>query len=412
MTRFLHTADLQLINWSDSDPPELRIRREARLQTLEAIVDLARQEEVDFLLICGDLFEDNYTSDVLLFKTLRLLQSVAPLPVYILPGNHDPYSSGSVYRQSTFRDDTGNVRVLAEPAPVRLPGEVVLYPCPVTQRTSPLDPTSVIPPRESSSDVRVGIAHGSLQIESKYQDDDHPISLDAAEVRGLDYLALGHWHSRLVVEGHRLAYPGTPEPTAFGETDSGNVLLVSLPGAGQPPQIETRQVGKLTWVDREEQVNEPFDEAFRRLRTDLERLPDHRRTLLRLTLQGALQAESLARLSELEAWLQAAGFLRTELRSQVRCLEKMHGALQRLAERDEVVAGTAADLRLLATLDHPEPGPSLEVQPRSVEDLLAVWQGRCAAKDLSPEILQDLTREQVAEEALLWLSRFAQEVDR
>ena len=412
MTRFLHTADLQLINWSDSDPPELRTRREARLQTLETIVDLARQEEVDFLLMCGDVFEDNCTSDVLLFRALRLMQSVAPLPVFILPGNHDPYSSGSVYRQPAFRDDTGNVRVLAEPTPVSLPGGVVLYPCPVTHRTSPLDPTSAIPPRESPTDLRIGVAHGSLSIESKYQDNDHPIGLDAPEVRGLDYLALGHWHSKLVLDGDRIAYPGTPEPTAFGETDSGSVLLVRIDGAGQQPQIETRQVARLRWLDREEQVSEPFADGLRRLRADLEGLPDRGRTLLRLTLQGALQAESLARLDELEAWLQAAGFLRAELRSRVRCLEEMHGALQRLAERDEVVAGTAADLRRLATLDHPEEAISPEVQPRPVEDLLGVWQARYPAKDLSPDLAEDLTREQVAEEAMLLLSRFAQEVDR
>jgi DNA repair exonuclease SbcCD nuclease subunit len=251
-----------------------------------------------------------------------------------------------------------------------------------------------------------------VAIESKYQDNDHPIGLDAAEVRGLDYLALGHWHSKLILDGDRMAYPGTPEPTSFGETDSGNVLLVRIDTAGQKPQIETRTVSRLRWVDRVEQMSEPFEDAVRRVRADLEGLPEHQRTLLRLTLQGALEAESLARLGELEAWLQAAGLVRFQVRPQVHCREEMHGALQRLAERDEVVAGTAADLRRLATLDNPEIAVASEVQPRPVEDLLGVWQARYQAKDGSTELGEDLTREQVAEEALLVLSGFAQEVDR
>ena len=42
---------------------------------------------------------------------------------------------------------------------------------------------------------------------------------DAADVYGLDYLALGHWHKRFLFKAadgaERTAYPGTHEPMGF-----------------------------------------------------------------------------------------------------------------------------------------------------------------------------------------------------
>ena len=96
--------------------------------------------------------------------------------------------------------------------------------------------------------------------------------------------------------------------------------------------------------------------------------------MLRLTLTGAVSADSFPQLAEFAAWLQAAGFLQQEVRDQVRCLEELHGALQALADRDEVIAGVAADLIRLATLDNPGKASPAAVEARSVDELMKVWQ--------------------------------------
>jgi len=83
-------------------------------------------------------------------------------------------------------------------------------------------------------------------IEGRYQPDDFPIALAAAERQGLDYLALGHWHS-LFSLGKRTFYSGTPEPTGFDEPGSGSVLLVTIDQPGQIPQVEPIKVNTLSW---------------------------------------------------------------------------------------------------------------------------------------------------------------------
>src|SRR5262249_55736186 len=119
-----------------------------------------------------------------------------------------------------------------------------------------------------------GLAHGSLNIMPLPQDD-HLIRSDAADLYGLDYLALGHWHKRFFHKSadgvERTAYSGTHEPMRFAgagadvaigwssfsadgdaerfrDDGHGTALLVSIAGAGAPPQIETIETGRLRWL--------------------------------------------------------------------------------------------------------------------------------------------------------------------
>src|SRR5690606_4469982 len=100
--------------------------------------------------------------------------------------------------------------------PVRLADGVTLYPCPLKHKAGYDDPTAWIPRREDKEDLRIGLAHGTLPIQQEMGEDAFPIALDRAEQAGLDYLALGHWHSTL---GHppggngRTWYSGTHETT-------------------------------------------------------------------------------------------------------------------------------------------------------------------------------------------------------
>ena len=410
MVRFIHTADLQLI-LSPGAPDVRRAIQEARFETLTRIMEVAREREVDFVAICGDIFEDGLVSDETVHRAVRIFSDAAPMPVYIIPGNHDPLTPMSVYRHDAFRTAGENVAVLKTPDPVPVTDECALYPCPVLEKRSIYDPTAVIPPRAGTDGIRIGLAHGALMIPDKYQPDDHPIPLDAAAQRGLDYLALGHHHSRYV-EGNRIAYPGTPEQTAFDDTDAGCVLLVTIDGPGVAPKLESIEVGTLRWLMWDRELTEPVAEALDALRAETDALDCRDRTLLRLRLTGTLHADSMAQIEQLEAWLNPLGFLRAEVRVDIGLIEKLAGKLKALAESDEVIAGAITDLQRLADLDGPV-DEAAEVPPRSTEELMALWndaQLRDNEETLKRHT-EGLTAADAANAALLALAGCAREVE-
>lgn len=285
--KFLHTADWQLgMKAVQVGGAGERVRAE-RLKTVERIVRLARDEAVDFILLAGDTFEDNAVERVLIQRAVDLLGG-AGLPVYLIPGNHDPMVPGSVWEHPSWGSRM-NIQILSEEKPVAVPGGV-LYPCPVREKFSRKDPTAWIPV-ESTSEIRIGLAHGSF--EGVGGDDlELPIPRDAVSRAGLDYLALGHWHSlALFPDGTgagRAAYPGTPEPSRFGERDSGKVLIVEIEAPQSPPRITPVNVGGLTWEVLEADLRKEGD--LNRLKEKIESFPQPENTLLALKLSGFIRA--------------------------------------------------------------------------------------------------------------------------
>lgn len=326
--RFLHAADLHL---------GLRVTRfgadvngrvqEARIKALEVMLDQAKERAVDFLLLAGDLFDDNHVDVATSRRAFELLEAVGR-PVYVIPGNHDPLTADSVFTRPPWNTGASTwVRVLLKPEPIPLPGGLLL-PCPLVAKNSHDDPTRWMPSRENGDrDIRIGLAHGSLNDRENLPADDHLIDLHTADLKGLDYLALGHWHSpyhhadrNAVV---RTVYPGVHEPMRFREspdfsigwsaysnntradlfTDDGKgrALIVTIEKAGAAPVIEEMETGRLEWSDESYTLRD--EQELSNLIDQLGHRPNQENQMLRLHLSGTLPASAMLRLDELDQTL-------------------------------------------------------------------------------------------------------------
>ncbi|MBW1982660.1 MAG: DNA repair exonuclease [Deltaproteobacteria bacterium] len=283
--KFLHTADWQ-IGMKAAHVGEAGERvREERIKTVRRLVDVARDNHAEFILVVGDTFEDNAVARVLVQKIADILAR-ANIPIFIIPGNHDPFTPGSVWEHPVWKT-CDNLQVLLEEKPVAVAGGF-LYPCPVDERHSGKDPTTWIG-AAGASGIRVGMAHGT--VEGVHQEEpDYPIPREAAARLGLDYLALGHWHSTATYEDSsgavRMAYSGTHETTRFAERDSGNVLLVEIADSGTPPVVRPIHVGALDWRVMEVDLREAGD--LSRLRESIEHIESAQRILLDIRISGPL----------------------------------------------------------------------------------------------------------------------------
>ncbi len=299
--KFIHTADWQLgMKAAHVGGAASRVREE-RLASARRVVGVARDQGAEFVLIVGDVFEDNGVDRALIQKVVDILGS-SPVPVYLIPGNHDPLTPGSVWEHPAWKS-MEHVHVLREEKPVEIPGGI-LYPCPVKDKRSRKDPTAWIPMVETGA-VRIGLAHGTVEGVPQ-PEPDHPIPRDAAARAGLDYLALGHWHSTATYpasdDSVRMAYCGTHEPTSFGERYSGNVLVVEIAGPGASPLVAPVRTGGLDWMVIEKDIREAGD--LQRMRQDIESQQNPGSTLIELRLKGLLAAaehDEVARIEEILA---------------------------------------------------------------------------------------------------------------
>ena len=279
-----------------------RVYSQARTDTLVAIGRLAAQRHAEFVVVAGDVFETNRVRPRTVGRALEAIATI-PVPVYLLPGNHDPLDAASVYGSPTFlRDLPPNVVVLDSPVPREVRAGVEVVGAPWTSKR-PLrdlvgDVIESLP--DDPSCVRILVGHGAVD---SFIDFDNPaaIRLAAAE-RGLEegrvrYIALGDRHSTTEVgTSGRIWYSGSPGPTAHDEIEAGNVLLVEA--SRDHCEVTREAIG--TW----KYVSGTFDldgaEAIPELAAWLTSLPSKDRSIVRLNLAGVI---SLTTFTELETLL-------------------------------------------------------------------------------------------------------------
>jgi DNA repair exonuclease SbcCD nuclease subunit len=296
--RLLHTADWHLGRRFPSFPEEAQKKlSRARMDVIKTILDTARRNRVNAVLCAGDLFDDPTPAKDFwegLAKTFS--DSSDPnVPVFLVPGNHDPLTAESVWALThPFRAQLPSwVHVVdRDNFEYELAPDVVLYASPCRSKAGENDLAMALPARESGdARIRIGCVHGSTFDIDGYQTN-FPIGRDAGVQRGLDYLAIGDTHSfRDVTDTSPVPtiYPGAPEPTSFDEPAAGSVAVVALFRHGSRPRVVAEPVAFWRWIDRRcRDINE--------LRTLLT-TPDLERHVVRLHLDMTV---SLAEESEVE----------------------------------------------------------------------------------------------------------------
>jgi DNA repair exonuclease SbcCD nuclease subunit len=300
--RFIHTADLQLGMTRRFLDDDAQARyAQARIDGLTAIGRLASAEQAEFVVVAGDVFETNRVRPRTVGRALQAMASI-PVPVFLLPGNHDPLDAATVYRSPTFlRSVPSNVVVLDRPDPVDVRGGVQVVGAPWTTKRPLLDLVAAAcnPLVADPACVRILVGHGPVDYRGEFHDP-ATIRLAAAEAAIADgkvhYIALGDRHSTTQVgETGRIWYAGAPEPTAHDETDAGNVLLVEL--EDDHCTVTPFPIG--TWRFVAETLELDAASGPKTLRDRLDVLPAKDRSIVRLTLLGVLSLTQYTRLQEI-----------------------------------------------------------------------------------------------------------------
>jgi len=268
MVRILHCSDVHLerrFSGATMTSEEAARRRAELRAALRRIVDLALLCRVDALTIAGDLYEHEHaTEDTGAFLAAQF-RRLAPIPVLVAPGNHDPYVAESLYRRvewpynvSIF--DSGGWR------PVRVSHDVLVW---GIGHDGPAMRRDVLRElRLGNSDTAVLLFHGA-DVSRPVRDDASQCPFQAADVRrsGAAYALVGHEHTWR--RSSTFAYPGSPEPLGFFTEGPHYAMLATVEASSV--LVEPVPTSRVTYQTLQVDVSGVADPAGvrRALETDL-----------------------------------------------------------------------------------------------------------------------------------------------
>ena len=231
MFRFVHTADIHLdsplLSLALRDPDAADLIANATRQSFSAIIDLCINEQVDALLIAGDIYDGSHhsmkTAGFLTSQLRRL--SDAGITVFIIRGNHDALSRITKQLQLPKGVHVFGARHAAVPIENK---NVVIH---GVSFAKPSSPESLLPgfaPPVAGA-FNIGMLHTSITGAAGH-DDYAPCGLADLVSQGYDYWALGHIHRREVhAEGpNAVVMPGIPQGRHINEAGAKSVTLVAI----------------------------------------------------------------------------------------------------------------------------------------------------------------------------------------
>lgn len=229
-TRIVHFADLHLdagFAWAGATSDFARRRRQALRDALHRIVCVAKEVGATALFCGGDLYEhDRVTPDTAEFLRATFA-GIAPIRVYISPGNHDWYGPKSIYAQN---DWSRNVHVFREPrlVPVTLDAGLTLW---GAAHAAPANTGNFLENfRVVGPGLHIALFHGAERSWFKEQGvgKEPHAAFDEQDIAaaGFSHAFLGHYHRPKDAERH--TYPGNPDPLAFGEDGDRGAVVADI----------------------------------------------------------------------------------------------------------------------------------------------------------------------------------------
>lgn len=297
MFKFLHAADIHLDSPRagldlDPDAPATEIRQAPR-RSLEKIVQLAEDEQVDFVLIAGDLYDGDWKD----FRTgLFFVEQMARLndsgiPVFLIAGNHD-----AANRMTKTLKLPDNVKMFSEkhPETAQLDDLDVAIHGQSFAKAAVLDDFSVRYPPCVPGRFNIGLLH-TCATKSGEHERYAPCTIEGLRLKRYDYWALGHIHKREILhDDPHIAFSGNVQGRHIRETGPKGCFLVAV-GDSHEVSIEFRATDVFRWERCEVDANEAEDpyELTERVSHKLRELADAsdgRPLAVRVEIQGPTPA--------------------------------------------------------------------------------------------------------------------------
>lgn len=219
--KFIHTADLHLNSRIDSLPSDkAKIRRDEIMRTFERLCEYAKTHNVTAVILAGDVFDTVNNTHKVKNRFLSAIKNASSVDFLFMNGNHD---EGKVFDDDDVIPE--NLKFFGDDWTSFQYDNVVIKGLNFTAQNNTLIYDSL---SNDAEKINVVVLHGQVAAYSS-GDGYYVVSLPKLKDKFIDYLALGHVHSKSLsrLDNRGLfAYCGTPDGRGFDELgDKGFYLL-------------------------------------------------------------------------------------------------------------------------------------------------------------------------------------------
>jgi DNA repair exonuclease SbcCD nuclease subunit len=327
--KFLHAADIHLdsplygLERYEGAPVE-EIRSATR-RAFDNLVNLAVDEEVDFLLLVGDIYDGDWKdyNTGLYFTNCMHRLNEANIRVFMVAGNHD--AASQITRHLRLPE---NVTLFSTRKPERVILEdlnVAIYGQGFASRAVTED-LSLSYPQGDPDYFNIGLLHTCLDGKPGHEPY-APCTVDGLRGKGYQYWALGHVHQREEVSRDPwIVFPGNIQGRHIRETGPRGCTLVMVEDA-EVVGVDHHSVDVLRWSVCELDVTdiETSDDIYEEVRNALQTTLDNaegRLVAVRLVLTGSCSFHTRLQ-ADREYWIQEYRALANGLSGEGVWLEKV-----------------------------------------------------------------------------------------
>lgn len=235
--RFLHIADVHLgLKSAYLEDEEARIREKDFTAAFEDAITFAAgpKNAIEFVIIAGDLFDDNKPSKTLIEFAKRQFAKLGEIGIhtFLIGGTHDNLSYPDCVLNKYF--DNSEYFTIIKDSNIAAPIKKIIKGNPVYLYGFSHQLHKSTPPYDTfkkcdEDGIHIGIIHGSIEVGGSGKIDDIyvPLKLENLLKTGMDYIALGHYHSFRIVneQSPMIVYPGTLESCKFEESESQHYII-------------------------------------------------------------------------------------------------------------------------------------------------------------------------------------------
>ena len=286
--KVLHCADLHF------DTPFKELSKEISdtsknelLEVFKNIIDLAIDENIEVLLIAGDVFDNLTVNKNTLFFISDQIKRIKSIKVFISPGNHDPYSEKSFYNMINWPE---NVYIFKGDMEFKEVEELNLIVWGAGFRNNYENETLLREVNVDNDKINIMILHGEIA-STNGKNEYNPIYINDIYNSNIDYIALGHRHkfSGILKEGMTsYAYSGCPQGRGFDESGEKGVIIGEVYKGGT--DLSFFPICKRKYVTKEINItgNNNYDEVIFKILSDLSDEEIHK-NFYKIILKGELK---------------------------------------------------------------------------------------------------------------------------